>query len=229
MKTFLASFVAASALLADGPGVIQSRYSERDFPLTADPSARQWKPVEPVVAENNARGVHTPNHRTEIRSRWTLKNLYFLFVCPYEELHLRPNPSTKTETNKLWEWDVAEVFIGSDFDRIWQYKEFQVSPQNEWVDLEIDRKNPRPEGGWVWNSGFEVKARIDPDKKIWYGEMRIPLSTVDSRPAKEGNEMRINFYRLQGPPPNRKGVAWQPTNAATYHVPEAFGRIKLVK
>lgn len=229
MKHLSAMLLAAGVLLADGPGVILSRRSGKDFALTADPGARHWKSVEPVIAENNTRGEKVANHRTEIRSRWTPRNIYFLFTCPYEDLHLRPNPSAKTETNKLWDWDVAEIFVGADFDHIWQYKEFQVSPQSEWVDLDIDRKNPKPEGGWQWNSGFEVKARLDRDKRIWYGEMRIPLSSVDSRAPKEGNEMRINFYRLQGAPPNRKGVAWQPTNAPSHHVPESFGRIKLAK
>ena len=55
-----------------------------------------------------------PGHRTEIRSRWTGRNLYFLFTCPYEQLNLKPEPKTETETNQLWKWDVAEVFIGSD-------------------------------------------------------------------------------------------------------------------
>ncbi len=53
--------------------------------------------------------------RTEVRTRWTAQNLYFLFVCPYEQLNLRPNPKTSTETYGLWNWDVAEVFIGADF------------------------------------------------------------------------------------------------------------------
>jgi hypothetical protein len=144
-------------------------------------------------------------------------------------LNLKPNPSTKEETNKLWTWDVAEVFIGTDFENIRRYKEFQVSPQGEWVDLDIDRDHPLPEGGWQWNSGYEVAARIDADKKIWYGAMRIPIARIDDRRPEPGREMRINFYRLQGPGPTRKGIAWQPTNAPTYHVPEAFGRMKLVK
>jgi hypothetical protein len=59
--------------------------------------------------------------------------------------------------------------------------------------------------------------------------MRVPISSIDPRPPKAGNEMRINFYRLQGPPPARKGIAWQPTGARTHHVPEAFGRIVLTK
>jgi len=68
-----------------------------------------------VFADHSAKGDLTPGHRTEIRSRWTDRNLYFLFVCPYEQLYLKPDPKTNTETNELWKWDVAEAFIGSDF------------------------------------------------------------------------------------------------------------------
>ena len=228
MKLFVL-LLAAFPLAADGPGVILSKHVNKDFPLTADPAAPAWKAAAAVYAENGPKGDPTPGHRTEIRSRWSGKNLYFLFTCPYESLNLKPNPSTSEETNKLWDWDVAEVFIGTDFKNIRHYKELQVSPQGEWVDLDIDRDHPLPEGGWRWNSGFEVKARIDSDKKIWYGAMRIPIDKIDERRPEAGREMRINFYRLQGPGPVRKGIAWQPTNAASYHVPEAFGRLKLVK
>lgn len=205
-----------------------SYHTRRDFALTADPQSRSWKGVRGVFAGNNGRGEPSPGHRTEIRSRWTAGHIYFLFVCPYEALNLKPAPAQTAETNQLWNWDVAEVFIGTDFDHIRQYKEFQVSPQGEWVDLDIDRDHPKPEGGWKWNSGFEVKARLDAAAKIWYGEMKIPMKSIDARPPKKGNEMRINFYRIQGPGPQRKGVAWQPTNSGSYHVPEAFGRLRLV-
>ena len=47
------------------------------------------------------------------------------------------------ETNELWNWDVAEVFIGSDFKNIRRYKEFEVSPQAEWVDLDVNLDAPR--------------------------------------------------------------------------------------
>ena len=107
------------------------------------------------------------------------KNLYFLFSCPYEELFLHPNPSTTTETNKLWNWDVAEVFIGSDFKNIRRYKEFELSPQGEWLDLDIDLTKPHHEEGWTWNSGFQVAARIDEQTKIWYGAMKIPWTALD--------------------------------------------------
>ena len=122
-----------------------------------------------------------PGHRTEIRSRWTSRNLYLLFACPYEQLNLKPEPNTETETNELWKWDVAEVFIGSELENIRRYREFEISPQGEWIDLDIDLDAPRHEDGWVWNSGLQVAARIDPTAKIWYAFLRIPYAAVDTR------------------------------------------------
>ncbi len=227
MRLFGILLLLAGAALADGPGKITSKRIAADFPLTGDPNAKQWKGVQGAFAGNDSMGKPVPGHRMEIRSRWTDKSLYLLFILPYETLYLIEHPSTDSETNKLWDHDVAEVFIGTDFENIRQYKELQVSPQGEWVDLDIDRDHPKAEGGWRWNSGYKVKARIDDKAKVWYGEMQISMESIDTRAPKAGNEMRINFYRLQGPPPNRVGTAWQPTNNRSYHVPEAFGRLIL--
>ena len=43
----------------------------------------------------------------------------------------------------------------------------------------------------------------------------------------KGNTFRLNLYRIQGPGPERKLVAWQPTQSQTFHVPEAFGKVVL--
>jgi hypothetical protein len=229
MMKLLLVLMAALPLAADGPGVILSKYVNRDFELSADPAAPVWKEAVAVFAENGPKGDPEPAHRTEIRSRWTDTHLYFLFVSPYQTLYLKPNPTVSEETDKLWDWDVAEVFVGTDFKNIRRYKEFEVSPQGEWVDLDIDRDHPLPGGGVPWNSGFTSKVRIDSDKKIWYCEMRIPLDKIDSRPPKPGLQMRVNLYRIEGAPPHRVFIAWQPTGQATYHVPEAFGHLQLVK
>src|SRR6201999_722197 len=111
---------------------------------------------------------------TEIRSRWTEKNLYLLFVCPYDKLYLKPHPVTNAETNELWLWDVAEAFIGTNYLKTSRYKEFQVSPQGEYLDLDIDGENPKdPKAAVDWQSGFTVAARVDEKRKTWYGEMKI--------------------------------------------------------
>lgn len=223
----LLASVAGEAQTKPEADVLVSRRIPADFALTADPDAPPWKGVAGVFAERDRRGVVVPGHRTEIRSRWTEKNLYLLFVSPYEELHLKPEPVTHADTNKLWEWDVAEAFIGSDFQDIKKYKEFQVSPQGEWVDLAIDRGTQPPTHDTTWNSGYEVKARLDRAKRVWYGEMRIPIASLDARPPKPGLEMRINLYRCQGKPPERKLINWQPVNNDSFHTPEAFGRLRL--
>jgi hypothetical protein len=59
----------------------------------------------------------------------------------------------------------------SEFRR---YREFEVSPQGEWIDLDIDLDKPHHEDGWTWNSGLAVAVQIDRAAKIWYACMRIP-------------------------------------------------------
>src|SRR5204862_2646658 len=117
------------------------------------------------------------------------------------------NPVVDKETNKLWEHDVAEIFVGADLENIHRYREYQVSPKGEWEDLDIDRKKPLPEGGWKWDSGMHVKARIDEKAKVWYGEFQIPLKSITDKKVTPGTIMRGNFYSFQGPAPNRNPVS----------------------
>lgn len=208
---------------------IQSTWSESDLPLDTDATSSFWRASPAIYMDADTHGNHDPKYRTEIHTRWTRQNLYFLFVCPYEELNLKPDPKPSVETNELWNWDVAEVFIGADFNDIRRYKEFEISPQGEWVDLDIDLNKPQHEEGWKWNSGFAVSARIDKAAQVWYGAMRIPYSAIDSRPAAVGNVLRINLFRSQGPVSARHQIAWQSPMSDSFHVPERFGSLKLVK
>jgi len=205
------------------------RFSSKDVAPTADPGSVFWKGIQPVLATKNNLGVELPTNRTEIRLRWTKQNLYVLMSCPYVELYLFSNPSIAAETNKLWERDVAEIFVGADLEQIHQYREYQVSPQGEWVDLDIDTKKAKPEGGWKWDSKMVTKARIDAKAKVWYAEFQIPMASITSKQIEAGMMLRGNFYRFQGPPPERKMVAWMPTGRISNHTPEAFGVLKLVK
>jgi hypothetical protein len=207
--------------------VLVSRHAERDFPLTADPASANWRDVTGVRAEMNYLGERIPGPPTEIRSRWTENYLYLLYTCPYDGLNLKPNPSTTTETPRLWNWDVAEAFLGSEPGHIGHYRELQVSPQSEWVDLDVDRDHPQNRLGGDWNSGYEVRGRIDAGRKIWYGEMRIPMKALEAFIPRRGAELRAGLYRISGRDPNKTFTAWRPTGQKTFHVPEAFGILKL--
>lgn len=221
----------APAAAAGPKPVIDSAFSPKDFELTADPNSPQWIKAPRVQAGRDYFGTEIPGGATEIRSRWTKDHLYLLYICPYNELNLKPEPPTTEETPRLWNWDVAEAFIGSDADPITRYKEFQVSPRSEWVDLDIDRADPKGQAGMKWNSGYTVKGRIveAPDasgRKYWYGEMKIPFKSIDARAAEKGRNFRVGLYRIAGKEP-REHYAWSPTGQKNFHVPEAFGTLTL--
>ena len=227
MMPFSLVIFGTAALYAAG-GEAVSYHSNDDFPLTADPASPAWKSVRGVTFEHGRYGERVPGHLTEVRSRWTTANLYLLYVCPYESLYPKPGAAAAGETNELWNWDVAELFIGSDFENIRRYKEFEVSPRGEWLDLSIEL-NP---GGkhkidWLWNSGFTSRTRVDERNKTWYLEMRIPMSSLAEWKPEPGRAFRANFYRIQGMP--RKFLAWQPVNQDWFHRPEAFGKLVLAK
>lgn len=220
--------LAAPRLALAAPPTFESTRAHADVSLNTNAKAPFWRGAQPVYMDSDPQGKAQPKYRTTVLARWTEKNLYFLFICPYKELNLKPDPDTLNETNKLWNWDVAEVFIGSDFTNIRHYKEFEISPRGEWIDLDIDLNKPHHEDGWTWNSGFKVAARIDASAHIWYGAMKIPYSAVDSRPAAAGNKLRVNLFRSQGPQATRHEITWQPPMADTFHVPERFGLLRLV-
>jgi hypothetical protein len=228
MRTLMAAcfFLAFLAPQTDVAAVLESTFSPRDLDLDPDPMRNEWAKAPRVTADRNYLGEPIPGPPTEIRSRWSREHLYLLYICPYDELNLKPDPTTSEETPRLWNWDVAEAFIGSDYERIGRYKEFQVSPQSEWVDLEIDRENPKSQGG-NWSSGMAVKARIDASAKIWYGIMQIPFAAIDAREPEKGRELRIGLYRIAGVGDKKRFYAWRPTGRTTFHEPKAFGTLRL--
>jgi hypothetical protein len=228
VRTLAIVLLSSVTAMAADPAVFESVQATQDVALSLDPTSGFWRGGSPIYMEKDSFGKPVPGYRTEVRTRWTKNNLYFLFICPYEQLHLKPEPKIDQETNELWNWDVAEAFIGSDFAQIKRYKEFEISPQGEWVDLDIDLEKPHHEDGWKWNSGFELKARIDEKEHVWYGAMKIPFSAIDSRPPAPGNTLRLNLFRSQGPPSNLHEITWQAPMSESFHVPERFGLLKLV-
>lgn len=211
---------------AMGDGVIDSLYATEDVPLTASPTDAWWAQASAVRLDRDFLGTPIAGRPTEVRSRWTRTHLYLLYTCPYDTLFLKPDPDVVAETPMLWNWDVAEAFIGWDTTHITRYKEFQVSPRGEWVDLDIDRGDRAAQQGMAWNSAFTVQAHIDETARVWYGAMRIPFAAIDPREPSRGQTLRVGLYRIAGSEP-RTFYAWQPTGQRNFHVPEAFGTLRL--
>ena len=208
--------------------VFRSLYAAQDVQLKCDLQSIFWKEAHRVELRFDVHGRMYDQPFTQVRSRWTRTNLYVLFICPFDELYVKSHPVTDQETFGLWEWDVAELFIGGDFQNIGRYKEFEVSPQGEWVDLEVELDLPDHTVGWRWNSGCEVAALIDRAERVWYGAMRIPFSAIDSQAVVPGRVFRANLCRSHGPPGRRQLIAWRAPMRDTFHVPEKFGSLELV-
>src|SRR5215470_3336358 len=230
LQTLLAFCLTMPCIVsAQSKNIIESAKAKSDVALNLDPASPFWRDARVVYLSVDSNGQELPAYRTELRSRWTADSIYFLFVCPFQHLSLKPAPDTAQETYELWNWNVAEAFIGSNFQDISRYKEFEISPQNEWIDLDINLHAPHHEEGWKWNSGFEHLARIDEAKHIWYAAMRVPLASLDSQPVRAGNTFRVNFYRTEDAGANAKEIMWQPVMSKTFHMPEHFGILRLVE
>jgi len=227
LAAMISLFFFACVAAGEGPATMESIRAPQDVSLSTDPNSSFWHSGSPVYARADKEGHPVAGLRSEIVTLWTNDNIYFLFICPYKHLYLKPNPDAQNETYELWNWNVAEVFIGTDFQDIKRYKEFEISPQNEWIDLDIDLHSKHHEDGWKWNSGFEHAARIDVTRRVWYVAMKIPFASLNVQTPTPGMKFRANFYRTDGGGSDSKEVMWQSVRSKTFHMPERFGLLKL--
>jgi hypothetical protein len=126
---------------------------------------------------------------------------------------------------------VAEVFINPEPERVSHYYEFEVAPNNQWIDLEID-KTKTPFNDATWDSHFDHATRIDSEHQVWTSEIRIPFSPMKVEAIQPGTEWRINYYRADGPGDDskRRFMCWSTIpEGKTFHVPTRFGILKFVK
>ncbi len=197
-------------------------------PLTLDVSSDPWRnAAAQSMSRDCSRQIDYPNLKSTIRAFWTDSDLYILFECPYTDLNLFLPPDDSKDRVGLWDRDVVEMFLGDDWTNIRHYREYEIAPTGDRIDLAIDLDHGSDH---QWQSGWETKARIDQQTKIWYAAARIPLSSVSSKPISAGIRWRMNLYRIDGlgADPQRHFMCWQPTcvqHRDPNHVPEHFGSL----
>lgn len=197
--------------------------------LSLNPDEEVWRNASSqTISKDCSRKVDYPKIKTTVRAFWTDHDLYLLFQCPYTVLNLFLPANNSTDRVGLWDQDVVEMFLGSDWTNIRHYREFEIAPTGDWIDLAIDLDHQSYDHSW--RSGWQTKARIDESTHIWYAAARIPLSAVTAAPVRDGTKWRMNLYRIEGlgPDPQRHFLCWQPTcvqNRDPNHVPEHFGTL----
>lgn len=197
--------------------------------LTTDPTSACWRNAASTgIVKDCSRQLDYPNLKTTVRAFWTDDDLFFLFECPYTELNLFTPADHSAPRVGLWDRDVVEMFLGDDWTNIRHYREFEIAPTGDWIDLAIDLDHESNDHSW--RSGWLTEARIDAETKVWYAAARIPLHSISEKPVARGTRWRVNLYRIDGlgPDPQRHFLCWQPTcvqNRDPNHVPEHFGAI----
>lgn len=211
---------------------IVSKFSPEDFVPNGNLQKPVWKTADWVKFDHSMSGrKHYPDSQTEVATVWTPDFIYIAYRCKYTDLNVFENVDPAVEKWELWNRDVVEAFINPQPKRVNHYYEFEVSPNNLWIDLEIN-KDKSPFNDASWNSNFEHATRIDPRRHIWTCVMRIPVASMRAKEISAGTEWRLNFFRADGKgnDSQRHLMAWStiPTGT-TFHTPARFGIVKFVK
>lgn len=216
--------------------VTDSRRAARDFTPDGNLGKTIWKKATWIKFDHDWAGKrHYPQSETRVASLWTPQQFYLAYACKYTTLNVFEDGDPSRDTMGLWNRDVIEVFLNPHPEDVNHYYEFEVAPNNLWVDLEI-RLGPQFQyhGSAAWNSGYQHATKVDARKHIWTCEMRIPVESVAGKGARlhAGAMWRINFYRADGVgnDSHRRLLTWSPTlsRRPNFHVPTRFGRIRFV-
>lgn len=197
--------------------------------LNAAHAAGEWQSAEPIHFCTDWQGRNPdPSLETEVRVLWSPETLYLRFVCHFREIFIFDDSDPNGRRDQLWDRDVAEAFLQPP-DAVPRaqpslkfYKEFEVAPNGMWIDLDIT-----PPGLADLRSGMTRLVHLDEKKKIWTGELAIPMRSLTSNFDPQ-QMWRANFYRVEGKIEPRKYMAWQPTSTPqpSFHVPEKFGFLR---
>ncbi len=211
---------------------IISKFSPVDFVPDGNLQKEVWKTADWVHMNHDMSGQkHYPQSETDIATVWTPHYVYFAYRCKYTELNIYKDADPATEKWGLWNRDVVEVFINAQPERVNHYYEFEVSPNNLWLDLEIN-KDQTPFNDANWDSGFDHATRIDPEHHVWTAELRIPAAVLGAKEIYAGAEWRLNLFRADGlgEDHQRRFMSWSTIpEGVTFHVPTRFGIIEFVK
>jgi alpha-galactosidase len=187
------------------------------------PPSAAWRNVKPVVFDADWQAKSADPHRhTEVRLLWSTEFLYLKFVARYRLITVFNDADFNGRRDKLWDRDVAEVFLQPDPAELRRYKEFEVSPNGFWIDLEIANGALQH-----LKSGLQRRVSINTTAKTWIAELAIPMKSLTQH-FNPTSVWRVNFFRVEGPAEPRFYSAWQPTSTPqpNFHVPERFGYLR---
>lgn len=229
IKSFFPATMMSNAYTSNAR--INSKFLTAGFVPDGDLEKKPWTQAEWVRFDHDMSGhPRFPQAETRVASLWTPTHVYFAFRCGFATLNVYEGEDPGRERWELWNRDVVEVFMNPEPERVRHYFEFEVAPNNQWIDLEINLDED-PFNNAAWDSTFEHATRLDAPKGVWGCEMRIPVASMNVREVRPQAEWRINFYRADGPGDDtqRRFLAWSTIpQGRSFHVPTSFGIIRFM-
>jgi len=208
--------------IATSPEIVAT-YLDHELALDASHRVKDWERAMPVSFASDWQGKNAdPGRETQVRVLWSRQYLYLRFECRYRALFTFEDSDPNGRRNHLWDRDVAEAFLQPDPSRERFYREFEVSPNGMWIDLDIF-----PGGLADLKSGLQRSVFIDEKTQVWTAELAIPMKSLTAN-FDSSAIWRANFYRVEGQKEPRTYLAWQPTKTPqpNFHVPSAFGELR---
>jgi alpha-galactosidase len=211
-----------SNLSGSSHGHITAMHADHEIQLNAQHPSPEWEIASPISFAHDWQGRNPdPERETQVRVLWSTANLYIRFECRYREIYVFSDSDPNGRRDELWDRDVAEVFLQPDPSRIRSYREFEVSPNGMWIDLDIF-----PGGRSDLKSGMRRSVWLDKSAHLWTAELAVPMQALTAHFNPKATAWRVNFYRVEGRD-LRTYLAWQPTNTPepNFHMPDAFGTL----
>lgn len=185
------------------------------------PQDETWDRTPAIAFDADWRGQsQSPERATSVRFLWSSTRLYVRFQCRYRQIYVYEGGGGRRD--QLWLRDVAELFIRPGEDAPTHYREFEVSPNGDWLDLDIE-----PGRKTILMCDMRVRVVVDKATRLWTADLGIPFTCLTA--AFDPREIwRLNLFRIEGPEPSRFYSAWRPTRTPkpNFHVPDAFGSLR---
>jgi hypothetical protein len=202
---------------------IVAAYIANDIKPNAAHAAAEWQKATSIAFCSDWQGGNPDQQReTRVKILWSPRTLYLRFECRYRELNVFTDSDANGRRDHLWDRDVAEAFLQPDPSRPPYYKEFEVSPNGQWIDLDIF-----PGGLADLKSELQHSFFRDEKSHTRTAELAIPIKSLT--PSFDASAVwRANFYRIEGTKEPRTYLAWQPTGTPqpNFHVPSMFGKLR---
>jgi len=204
------------------------RYVVRAFPLKAKteaqgfPPAAAWDKAGADRFDHDWQGQNRdPRRATEVRLLWNPETLFLRFRADFRSIAVFSDSRSDGWRDELWDRDVAEAFLQPDGRDPLKYKEFEVSPNGFWIDLDISHGQKEE-----LHSGLERRVVLDSKANTWTADLAIPMKSLTPK-FDPKQSWRVNFYRVEGEKEPRFYSAWSPTFSPqpNFHVPAAFGKL----